>query len=127
MVNLPGETRKQYIVRRPQPSARVRPSHASGLRAIPITYQSGDDVVCQPGVQQTHQRVDGERSLDRDQHTGLDVERCFQPAEDLLPVACIQFNPVEGRNLFRGRAGHIADRVNDELANEPGCHERGHF
>lgn len=90
-------------------------------------YRSGDDVVCKPCVQHMHQCLDGERSLDRGQHTGLDVERCFQPAEDLLPVSGIQFNPVDGHNLFRGRAGHIADRVNDELANEVGSHECGHF
>lgn len=78
-------------------------------------------------MQYTHQRVDGDRSFGRSQHTDLDVERRFQPAEDLLPVTCIQFNPVEGSNIFWGFAGHVADRVNDELANEVGCHECGHL
>jgi hypothetical protein len=74
-------------------------------------------------MQHTHQRVDGDRSLGRSQHTGLDVECRFQSAEELLPVTCTEFNPVEGCYSFRGVAGHIAERVNDELANEMRCQE----
>lgn len=92
-----------------------------------IACRSGDDAVCKLGVKRMRQCFDRESSLNRGQHSDLDVERCFQPTEDLLPVARIQFNLVEGCNLFSWRAGNVADRMNDELTNEMGSHEFGHI
>ncbi len=65
--------------------------------------------------------------LIRCQHTNVNVQSRFQSAEDLFPVAGIQFNLVESHDILWLLAGHITDRVDDELAKEGGRHDSGRF
>lgn len=86
--------------------------------------RSADTVSIELAVKRTRQRFDNDRTLSRRQHAGVDVERRFQPAKDLFPVARVQFNLVERGDLVWLIASHVTNRVDNELANKRGRHDR---